>query len=150
MFDVDLKSVNEALAKAKENAFVEVPAGKYMVKVEKIELGETGEKAKQPGMPMGKMQLRIVEGKYAKQCIFVNKMLVCKTQTGELSALGLHTFNELLKSLEPNFEVEFIDFEDYKDLLLDICEDIENVTYEIQYSIKNGFSDVKVLSVYAD
>jgi len=150
MFDIDLKNVKEAVNKAKENAFVEVPTGKYIVKVEKIELGETGEKAKQPGMPMGKIQFRIVEGKYAKQCLFLNKMLVCKTQNGELSALGLHLFNELLKSLEPEFEVEFIDFEDYKDLLLDICENVEHNTYEIQYTMKNNFPDVKVTGVFAD
>jgi hypothetical protein len=145
----DTKALQESLAKANENGngeFPEVPVGKYVVKVEKIELGST-----KAGVPMGKIQFRIIEGDYKKQCLFYNQVLVgTDKNTGELSAFGIHNFNEFLKSLETNVEVKFKDFDQYADMLLDIAEDVEGLEYDIQYGRNNDFPTFKVLAVYED
>lgn len=146
----DYQNILNAYNKAKENTYdnTPLPAGTYRVKVEKIELTET---KKEPKRPMGKIQFRIVEGKHKKQCLFWNKILVGYTQEGQLNALGLKIFDDFLNSLEPTFEVSFSKckgFEDYKDLLLDVAEDIEALTYDIELKYNGDFPEYKVLAVY--
>lgn len=144
----DAKELQESIQKAKENGgnFEEVPVGKYEVKVEKIELGETKD-----GKPMGKIQFRIVEGKYKKSCLFYNQVLVGKDkETGKLTAFGIHNFNLFLKSLDTRVNVDFEDFDQYDNMLLDVAEDVESLTYAIQYGKKNDFPTFKVLDIYED
>lgn len=144
----DAKELQESIKKAKENGgnYEEVPVGKYEVKVEKIELGETKD-----GKPMGKIQFRIIEGKFKKSCLFYNQVLVGKDkETGRLTAFGMYNFNQFLKSLDTRVNVEFVDFNQYADMLLDIAEDVEALTYAIQYGKKNDFPTFKVLDIYED
>ena len=58
-----LKQDIEAAA-SNDGDFVEVPDGNYEVKVSKIELGQTGEKSKTPGMPMLKVWFDIIAGDF--------------------------------------------------------------------------------------
>lgn len=144
----DAKELQESIKKAKENGgnYEEVPVGKYEVKVEKIELGETKD-----GKPMGKIQFRIVDGKYKKSCLFYNQVLVGKDkETGALTAFGIHNFNQFLKSLDTRVDVKFEDFNQYANMLLDVAEDVESLTYAIQYGKKNDFPTFKVLDIYED
>ena len=138
-----------AYNKAKENTFDNTPspAGTYRVKVEKIELGET---KKAPIRPMGKIQFRIVEGKHKNKCLFYNQILVgTNKDTGELTAIGLKKFDDFLNSLQPRVEVSFskckTGFEGYKDLLLDVAEDIEGLTYDVELTYKGDFPEYKVI-----
>lgn len=150
-FDFDTKNLNEAYNKAKENTYdnTPLPAGNYVVKVEKIELAQT---AKAPVRPMGKVQFRIVEGEHKKKCLFWNKVLVSVDANGGLNALGLKIFDDFLNSLEPTFEVSFSGckkgFAEYADLLLDVAEDVAELTYEIELSYNGDFPNYKVLNVY--
>lgn len=154
MINIDLNKINEAYNKAKENTYDNepLPEGTYRVKVEKIELGETKESAKYPGMPIGKIQFRIVAGEHKKQCLFMNKVLVTYDKNGNLTAVGLKIFDEFLNSLEPTFDVSFSGckggFEEYKDLLLDVAEDIEGLEYDIELTYNNDFPEYEVLNVY--
>lgn len=147
----DYQNILNAYNKAKENTYDNkpLPAGVYRVKVEKIELGET---KKEPKRPMGKIQFRIVDGPHKKQCLFWNKILVGYTQDNQLNALGLKIFDDFLNSLQPTFEVSFSKckngFEDYKDLLLDVAEDIEGLTYDIELTYKGDFPEYKVINFY--
>lgn len=152
--NLNLNDLNKAYEKAKENTYDNepLPEGVYRVKVEKIELGETGPKSKNPGFPMGKIQFRIVEGEYKKQCLFMNKVLVTYDKNGELTAIGLKIFDEFLNSLEPTFDVSFSEckggFDEYADLLLDVAEDIEPLTYDLELSYNGDFANYEVLAVY--
>ena len=148
----NINDILNAYNKAKENTFDNspLPAGTYRVKVEKIELGET---KKEPKRPMGKIQFRIVEGQHKKQCLFLNQILVGNDKnTGEITAFGLKKFDDFLNSLQPTFEVRFSNckngFEDYKDLLLDVAEDIANLTYDIELTYKGDFPEYKVVEFY--
>ncbi len=152
----DVNALAESLNEIKQNSgngdYPEVPVGKYEVKVEKVELGSTKD-----GVPMGKIQFRINDGDYKKQCLFYNQVLVGKDKnTGQLSAFGIHKFNEFLRSLDPINEqglelpIEFKDFDQYEQLLLDVAECVESLVYEIQYGKNNDFPTFKILNIFED
>lgn len=147
----DYQNILNAYEKAKENTYdnTPLPAGVYRVKVEKIELSQT---KKEPIRPMGKIQFRIVAGEHKKKCLFWNKILVGYTQDGQLNALGLKLFDDFLNSLQPRFEVSFskckTGFEGYKDLLLDVAEDIEGLEYDIELKYNGDFPEYKVIEFY--
>lgn len=130
MFDVDgLKSDIEQAASSTGD-FVEVPHGDYEVKVVKIELGETGEKSKNPGMPMAKVWFEILAGEYKGQKIFMNQMLT--------SGFGIHKMNEFLDSLETGIRVQFENFQMYADLFKQIFDAVDGKgEYALAYGQNN-------------
>ena len=91
------------------------------------------------------------EGDYKKQCLFYNQVLVgTDKNTNQLTAYGIHKFNQFLKSLDSGLTIEFKDFKQYEDLLLDIAEEVEKLTYLIEYSKVNDFATYKVKEIYED
>ena len=67
-----------------------------------------------------------------------------------MSAFGIHNFNRFLKSLDSGLEISFKDFNQYANLMLDVSERVEKLTYAIEYSINNGFANYKVKEIYED
>ena len=130
MFDLSgLKSDIESAA-SNTGDFVEVPDGNYEVKVSKIELGQTGEKSKNPGMPMMKVWFDILAGDFKGQKIFCNQMMT--------SGFGIHKCNELLDSLESGVPVVFENFEQYADAMEQVFNAIDGVgEYELAYGHNN-------------
>lgn len=135
MMDIDgLKQDVEQAASNSGGDFVEVPHGEYEVKVTKIELGETGANAKNPGMPMAKVWFDIVAGEYANQKIFMNQMLT--------SGFGIHKMNEFLNSLETGIPVVFENFNQYNELFNQIFNEVDGkAEYALAYGEnKKGYS----------
>jgi hypothetical protein len=126
MFDIDgLKKDIEDAANSGGD-FKEVPKGDYEVKVVKIELGQTGEKSKTPGMPMAKVWFEVIAGEYKGQKIFMNQMLT--------SAFGFHKMNEFLASLETGVHVVFENFGQYADLFAQIFDAVDGkAEYQLNY-----------------
>ena len=116
---IDVEGLKKDVEEAANNSgdFVEVPHGDYEVKVVKIELGETGEKSKTPGMPMAKVWFEILAGEYKGQKIFMNQMLT--------SGFGIHKMNEFLNSLETGIPVVFENFTQYNDLFKQIFDAVD-------------------------
>ena len=116
---IDVEGLKKDVEEAANNSgdFVEVPHGDYEVKVTKIELGETGEKSKNPGMPMAKVWYEIIAGDYKGQKIFQNQMLT--------TGFGIHKMNELLNSLETGIPVVFENFTQYNDLFKQIFDAVD-------------------------
>lgn len=143
----DAKELEEQANNASENDFKDIEEGQYTVKIEKMELGETGAQSKRPGSPMLKVMMRIIEGANKKQCIFQNFVLVPSEDGG--NNFGLHRAKEFLKKLDVLDTVEFTGFADFNEMILDIMEGIEedNLAYEIDYTVKNNFGSVKILDV---
>ena len=142
MFDIDgLKSDIEKAASSSGD-FVEVPKGDYEVKVVKIELGETGEKSKTPGMPMAKVWFEIVAGDYKGQKIFMNQMLT--------SAFGFHKMNEFLNSLETGISVAFENFVQYADLFAQIFNEVDGkAEYQLAYGENNkGYATYTIVQKF--
>ena len=122
--------------------FVEVPKGDYEVKVVKIELGETGEKSKNPGMPMAKVWFDIVAGEYKNQKIFMNQMLT--------SGFGVHKMNEFLNSLETGIPVVFENFQQYGNLFAQIFAEVDGkAEYQLSYGENNkGYSTYTIVQKF--
>ena len=139
MFDVDgLKSDIEQAASS-TGEFVEVPHGDYEVKVVKIELGETGEKSKNPGMPMAKVWFNIIAGEYKNQRIFYNQTLT--------SGFAIHKFSEFLRSLETDVDVTFENFQQFSDVMNQVFNAIDGVAeYQLSYGENNkGFATYNIV-----
>ena len=134
MIDVAGLKQDVATAASSTGEFVDVPKGDYEVKVVKIELGETGEKSKTPGMPMAKIWYTIVSGDFKNQKIFQNQMLT--------TGFGIHKMNEFLDSLETGIPVVFENFEQYSDLFKQIFDAVDGkAEYQLSYTQNNkGFS----------
>ena len=116
---IDVEGLKKDVEEAANNSgdFVEVPHGDYEVKVVKIELGETGERSKTPGMPMAKVWYEIIAGDYKGQKIFQNQMLT--------TGFGIHKMNEFLNSLETGIPVVFENFTQYNDLFKQIFDAVD-------------------------
>ena len=143
---VDLEQLKKDAEEAEQNGgfgdYREVPAGTYVGKIEKMEVGCTKD-----NRPMLKVQFRITEGEFEKSCLFMNRVLFGTKNDANMiaSAVGW------LKTLEPSDEVGPIVFESYgqfADLVLDIMEDIDGeLEYEIEYDEKS-FNNISIKEVF--
>lgn len=142
MFDMAGLKQDVANAGANTGDFVDVPKGNYEVKVVKIELGETGEKSKNPGMPMAKVWFEVVAGEFQGQKIFMNQMLT--------SGFGIHNMNKLLESLETGITVQFENFTQYADLFAQIFNEVDGkAEYELAYGENaKGYSTYNIIQRY--
>lgn len=144
MFDVAGLKQDVDSAAVKGGDFVEVPHGDYEVKVVKIELGETGERSKNPGMPMAKVWFEVLAGEFKGQKIFMNQMLT--------TGFGIHKMNEFLASLESGVKVEFENFTQYADLFKQIFDAVDGTgEYQLSYTVnpKNDkFSDYTIIQKF--
>lgn len=141
---IDIEGLKHDVATAAESSgdFVEVPKGDYEVKVTKIELGETGEKSKTPGMPMAKVWFDILAGDFKGQKIFMNQMLT--------SGFGIHKMNEFLTSLETGITVQFENFAQYNDLFKQIFDAVDGkAEYQLNYGENNkGYSTYTIVQKF--
>ena len=137
---IDVEGLKHDVEEAANNSgdFVEVPKGDYEVRVSKIELGETGERSKTPGMPMAKVWFDIIAGDFKGQKIFMNQMLT--------SGFGIHRMNEFLNSLETGITVQFENFTQYADLFKQIFEAVDGkAEYALAYGENNkGYSTYNI------
>lgn len=143
---IDTRSLQKQVDEAVKNGgtFSDTPAGEYMAKVEKLELGVT----KKDNAPMLKAMFRITEGKMKKRCLFFNRKIY-GTQNDANMIAGAVTF---LKSLEPSEDVGPVVFKSYSqfsDLIDDIMEDIDGLEYKVEYD-PDEFNSVSILECYED
>ena len=136
--EIDTKGLAEDVKSASENKqeFKEVPHGTYEVKVDKMEI-----KATQKGDPMASIWFKIVDGEYKNQRLFMNQVIT--------QGFQIHIVNEFLRSLESNLDIEFVDYNQYNNLLLDILEDIDGkLEYALEYSENKGYNTFKIKEVF--
>ena len=151
-FDEQINS--EQLAKdieaaAQNNAeYDQVPKGTYIVRVDKLEIGETGPNSKGgAGRPMLKGQFRIQEGECKNQCVFINRVLFGTKNDASMIASAVGFLNKLEPSEEVG-PVTFVNYSQFADLVLDIMEDIDGVLeYEIDYD-PDAFNSVSIKDVF--
>lgn len=137
---IDVKGLQADVKDAAENGgtgdFKEVPHGSYEVKVEKMEL-----RASKKGDPMVSMWFKILEGEYKNSILFMNQVL--------MQGFQIHICNEFLRSMETSQEIEFKNFEQYGNLLLDIHEEIDGkLEFALEYGEKKGFNTFKITEIY--
>lgn len=123
--------------------FEEVPDGKYMVKVESMELKESSN-----GNPMVAIQFNIEDGEKKGQKIFYNQVIT--------KAFQLKLMNKFLESLLTDEEfieehIKFDSFSQYGELLANVLNliNMEKFAYELQVKTNNkGFKNFTVFEIF--
>lgn len=150
--EVDLKKIEQQKKEAAEQGdFEAVPAGKYIAKVENMELGLT----KKDNRPMFKIQMRLVEGcgdaeekflsKYKKKkpCIFMNRVIFGTKNDGSMIA-SVETFLNKL-GLDKTFV--FAGYDDFANEIADAAEACESLEFEVEYD-DSKFNSISVTDVF--
>ena len=137
--NVDVEGLKKDVKEVEENKieFKEVPEGHYEVKISKIELTQS-----KTGRPMVSFWMQILEGPYKGQYIFWNQVVDI--------GFGLHKVNEFLRSLDSGLEVQFENFQQYGNLLMDIHEAIDGtLEYGLKYSKNSkGYDEFEITDVF--
>lgn len=133
-----LKQIDEAKKNNNSNN-VELPKGDYTVKIEKMELGATKD-----GRPMFKVMCRIIEGKYKKCCMFMNRVIYGTSNDTNMIASVLGW----LAKLETETKPEFKNYSQFADNILDIFEEVEGaVELDVLYD-KDSFNNISIKEVF--
>lgn len=139
---VDMEGLKKDIAEAdngQNGDFAEVPVGTYECKIEKMEL-----KATKKGDPMVSVWFKILTGDFKNQMMFMNQVI---TQGFQISIV-----NRFLKSLDAvdDSMVEFKDYGQYNDLLMDIMEAIDKkLEFLVEYKKSNkDFAVYTIKEVY--
>lgn len=136
--EIDVKGLAEDVNNASQNTqeFEEVPHGIYEVKVDKMEIKET-----KKGDPMVSIWFKIVNGGYKNQRLFMNQVIT--------QGFQIHIVNEFLRSLESGLVIEFVNYNQYNDLLLDVLEAIDDkLEYAVEYAENKGYDTFKIKEVF--
>lgn len=138
---VDLTGLKNDIAEAKENGggdYEKVPHGEYEVKLEKLELKPT----KKDCSPMVSAWFTILNGKYKNFKLFMNQVIT--------QGFQIHICNQFLDSLETGIEVEFVDYKQYGELLLDIAEacDEQGLEFALKYEDNKGYDKFTITEVF--
>lgn len=134
--DVDglAKDTKEVESNGGTGEYAEIPVGTYEIKIEKMELKESSK-----GDPMFSAWFRILHGDYKNQLLFMNAVITQGFQIGNV--------NRFLRSLEAIDEVEFKDYAQYNDLIMDIMEAIDEVGLEYLIEFKKNKKDFPVYTI---
>lgn len=139
---IDTAGLKDDVKKAAENKqeFKDVPKGKYEVKITKLEL----KGSKKSDDPMLACWMKIIAGECKGQYIFYYQMLT--------TGFGIHVANDFLRSLESGVEIDFDNFKQYNDMLMDVTEaiEVEKLEYVLDYGENDkGFKTYKIEDVFA-
>lgn len=140
--EINTNELSKAIEDAANNPQFEardVPAGQYEVKLEKMEV-----KATKDGRPMFSVMMRIISGDYKKMCLFMNRVLYGTKNDANMIASVLGW----LKKLDPEADdIEFKNYSQFSDLVLDIYEDLsEAVSIDVDYD-PDAFNNITILDV---
>lgn len=140
------KDLENAKANAGTEEYPEVPAGKYTVKIERMEIKPT----KTDKAPMFSAMCRIIEGDYKKQCVFFNRKIYGNKESDKWNdAKAVQTVISWLDHLETDTVPEFISYSQFNECILDIFDECEEygLTLKIDYD-PDAFNPIKILEVY--
>lgn len=135
----DVNALKNDVKEAAENSgnYREVPHGDYEVKIDKLELTES-----KKGDPMVSVWFTILNGEYEKSKIFMNQVIT--------QGFQIHIMNTFLRSLDSGLEIQFDDFEQYAQLLMDVHESIDSqgLEFALAYGENKGFSTFEIKEVF--
>ena len=140
--------VQSAIAKGVEDAkkngggdFPTIPAGKYEVKLESMEI--KGTKA-DPNRPMLAVSFKILSGEFKNQRLFMNRVLYGTKNDKNMiaSAMGF------LEKLDSGVPVSFTSYKQFSQLVFDVAEAIDgNLEYAVDYD-DSRFNSITVEEVF--
>lgn len=137
---IDGKKLADDFKEIEENGggqYEELPLGKYIVKIDKMELRES-----KSNKPMFSAQFRITDGDHKKQCIFMNQVIE--------KAFQIHIVCEFLRSLDTSVDISFDgNYEHFNNTVMDVAEESEKCEFLLDYSeTPKGYSTFKILEIY--
>jgi hypothetical protein len=141
---VDLKGLQADVEEAKKNGggdFPTIPAGKYEVKLESMEI--KGTKA-DPNRPMLAVSFKILSGKYKNQRLFMNRVLYGTKNDKSMiaSAMGF------LDKLESGVAISFNSYRQFSQMVLDVAEAIDGkLEYAVDYD-DSRFNSITIDEVF--
>jgi hypothetical protein len=147
---VNMAEIEKQKKEAAENSFEEVPAGDYIAKIEKMELGTTKD-----GRPMFKVQMRLVEGegpkeeaflskyKSKKPCVFMNRVIYGTKNDGSMIA-GVESWLNKIGFEEP---IVFTGYAAFAQVIMDCAEACVGLEFEITYD-PNAFNAITIENVF--
>ena len=143
--NVDLAGLKQDIENAKEGGdreYEKVPHGEYEVKLDKLEVKATKPTAKTPNAPMVSAMFTILEGKYKNSKLFMNQVVT--------QGFQIHIVNNFLKSMGTDLNIEFVDYKQYADLLLDVAEfcDANKLEFAIKYEDNKGYDKFTITEVF--
>lgn len=137
--NADLAGLQKDIKDAQDNnrEFEKVPHGEYEVKLDKLEL-----KATKKGDPMVSAWFTILAGKYKNSKLFMNQVVT--------QGFQIHIVNEFLRDMCTDLNIEFIDYKQYADLLLDVAEfcDENNLEFALKYEDNKGYDKFTITDVF--
>lgn len=152
--NIDLGAIEEAKKNPHNGEGLETPAGNYVTRIEKMELGATKD-----GRPMFKVMMRVVEAgenataevteylnhfKAKKPCIFMNRVIFGTKNDANMIASVLGW----LDKLETETRAEFKNYSQFADCVLDIFEEVADaVEFDVLYD-PDSFNSIEVNEVF--
>lgn len=131
------KDIEEAQKDSGNREYEKVPYGNYEVKVDKMEL-----KASKKGDPMVSIWFTILDGKYKNSKLFMNQVV--------MKGFQIKIVNEFLRSMETGVNIEFVDYSQYADMLLDVAEacDTNKLEFAVKYEDNKGYDKFTIFDVF--
>lgn len=132
------KDIEEAKEKVGSGEFEKIPFGNYDVKLESLELKPT----KKDKKPMMVATFVINAGKYKKSKLWYNQVIQTGTQ--------IHFAKEFLRSLDTGVDIEFVDYKQFRDLVMDVMEAVEEdgLEYALSYEDNKGYDKFTIKEVF--
>ena len=141
---IDTEGLAQDVAESSKNNsgnYEDVPHGTYEVSVKQMEL-----KASKKGDPMVSIWFKVVDGPHKNGIIFLNQVVT--------QGFQIHIVNELLRKMVSEVElnrpeVEFKNYKQYGNLILDVFEITDGFEYGLKYTKgKNDFSNYEITEVF--
>lgn len=139
---VNMDQIAKQIEEAKNNQNVtrELPAGNYVATIEKMELGATKD-----GRPMFRVMMRVTQGEYKRFCMFMNRVIYGTKNDGNMinSVIGW------LNNLDPTEPVEWVNYSELNESILDVFEELEGIEWSVQYD-PDAFNSISVVGELTD
>ena len=148
------KNIEEAKNNPPQGESLETPAGEYVAKIEKMELAATKD-----GRPMFKVMLRVIEAgenasnevveylshfKSKKPCLFMNRVIYGTKNDANMIASVIGW----LEKLESGIPVEFKNYSQFSELVLDIFEEVaDTIELCVEYD-PEAFNSISVTEIF--
>lgn len=145
--NMDLDEIRKDAETAEQpGEYREVPVGTYEVEIDKLELGQS-----KKGDPMFICWFKIIGGEYKNSRLFMNQVLTPTPNFSMGQRIG--NVNKFLKSLETDVNVEFIDPDQWEDMIYDVAEAIDKnqLEYAVEYEkTPSGFPKYTIKDVFVE
>lgn len=144
---VDLDELQKEVENANDTDFEDVPDGKYIVSIEKMEIKLT----KAQDKLMFAVQCKIKEGEQANRMIFLNRVISGNKNTekwndGKAIKSVCTWVNKLLD--EDEEPIDFVNYQDFSDQILDVFQAIQGkIEMEVTYAA-DKFNPITIEEVF--